>query len=195
MTFKARLFLALLCLPLAATAADDKGQYAIRGASLITCGVFSQEHAARGDLSKIVASWVDGYVTAINQTTPDTYELLSFESTELIMQVVDRHCRLHPNDRVFAVVNKLFEQIRDDRLSTKSDKITIEKDGREARHYVALIERVQRKLRTAGHYRGKIDGQFGPGMSSAIAAYQKSVGFEPTGFPDQATLWRLLRSE
>jgi len=195
MSLKTCFLLALMSLSLTATAADEKGQYAIRGASLIDCAVFSQEHAARGDVSKIIASWVDGYVTGINQTAPDTYDILSFETTELILEVLDRHCREHSGDRVFAVLNKLFEQLKADRLKTKSEKIAVEKGTWEAAHYVEVIQRVQRKLKAAGHYRGKADGKFSPELSSGIARYQKSIGFDPTGFPDQATLWRLLRSK
>ncbi|WP_227815161.1 peptidoglycan-binding domain-containing protein [Nitrogeniibacter aestuarii] len=195
MSLKTCLLLLGIGLSLPAAAADGKDQFAVRGASLIDCAVFSREHAARADVSKIVASWVDGYVSGINQATPDTYDILSFETTELILEIVDRHCREHPTDRVFSVVHKLFEQLKADRIKARADKILIEQDGRDAQHYTELIQRVQRKLKAAGLYQGKADGQYSPALSSGIAKYQTSIGFEPTGFPDQATLWRLLRSK
>lgn len=185
----------LALLPCAGHAADKQGQFAVRGAGLISCAVFAQEQAARGDVYKIVSSWVDGYVTGVNQYAPDTYDLLSFETTELLMAILDRHCRVHPTDPVFGVLMKLFDQLKADRLREKSTKLTLSKDKREATHYVELVRRVQRKLQKHGLYHGDIDGEFNPDTSRAIASFQKSIGFEPTGFPDQTTLWRLLRGD
>ncbi len=179
----------------AAHAADSKGEFAVRGAGLISCGVYAQEQSARGDIYLVVSSWVDGYVTGSNQHAADTYDLLSFETTELLMAIVDRHCRTRPQDPVFGVLNKLFEKLHAERLTAKSPKITITEGKREARHYVELIKRMQAKLRKAGHYRGKANGEFTPQTAKALEAFQKSIGFEPTGFPDQTTLWRLLRSD
>ncbi len=40
---------------------------------------------------------------------------------------------------------------------------------------------VQQNLRTRGHYRGLVDGRFGPQTRAAISAYQDSRSEEPTG--------------
>ena len=182
-------------LPGSALAADAEGQFALRGAALVPCSLYAQEHEARGDVYKIVASWVDGYVTGINQYLDDNYDLLPFETTELILEIVDRHCQTHPNDPVFGVVNGLFEKLKKQRLAHRSEKITVAKGGFQDRLYVELVKRVQSRLSKAGLYKGTVDGSFNEETSHAIAAYQESIGFQPTGFPDQATLWRLLRSD
>ena len=43
-------------------------------------------------------------------------------------------------------------------------------------------------------YSGEMTGTFGDSEQAAIAAFQTSAGLESTGFPDQVTLWKLLRS-
>jgi peptidoglycan hydrolase-like protein with peptidoglycan-binding domain len=58
--------------------------------------------------------------------------------------------------------------------------------------YEEVLRRVQQKLASAGFYRGPIDGTYDAKTRKAMQAYQTSVNLQPTGFPDQATLWRLL---
>ena len=192
-----KVFFAAAALLLASNARseDNRGQYAVRGAGLISCALYVQERAARDDVYLITAAWVDGYITGINQYASDTYDLLSFESTELLMAILDKHCQKNPADPVFGVLRSLFKKLWHDRLTGKSDKITIAVGKREARHYVQLINRVQEKLRAGGFYKGPIDGAFSPRTMEAVKRFQKSIEFEATGFPDQMTLWRLMRSE
>lgn len=192
----AGLLLALVtALPVRASAADAKGQFGLRGAGLIPCSLYAREEGARGDVYKIVASWVDGYITGSNQHADDTYDLLSFETTELILEILAGHCHEHPDDPVFGVINSLFEKLKRQRLTQKSEKIDVKKGGFQTRLYVEVVKRVQARLGETGFYHGGIDGSFNDETSRAFAAYQESVGLKPTGFPDQTTLWRLLRSE
>lgn len=175
--------------------ADKQGQYAIRGAGLITCALYTQERAARGDVYLMTAAWADGYITGINQHAPQTYDLLSFEGTELLMAILDEHCKTNPTDPVFAVLASLFKKLWPDRVTGKSDKTAIVIAEREAKHYVELIKRVQKRLQAKRLYSGEISGKYSPQTIEAMKRFQKSIGFATTGFPDQLTLWRLMRSQ
>jgi hypothetical protein len=186
---------ALLLAASAARSADDAGQFAVRGAGLINCALFVQARATQDDSYLVTAAWVDGYVTGINQHAEETYDALSFESTELLMAILDEHCRKNPTDPVFGVITNLFSQLWPDRLTGKSEKVTVAVGEREARHYVDLIGRMQQALRGAGFYEGSMSGEFSPETMGAVQRFQESIGFEATGFPDQVTLWRLLREE
>jgi peptidoglycan hydrolase-like protein with peptidoglycan-binding domain len=56
------------------------------------------------------------------------------------------------------------------------------------------VRQLQRSLVSAGiHVPGGVDGIFGPGTESAVAAYQRSRGLVPTGRADSATLSALGR--
>jgi len=48
-------------------------------------------------------------------------------------------------------------------------------------------------LTRLGLYKDQIDGRFTDATKSALIAFQSDNNFEMTGFPDQTTLWRLLR--
>lgn len=185
---------ALLLFAADARTADEEGQYAIRGAGLISCALYTRERATQGDVYLVAAAWVDGYITGINQYSPQTYDLMSFESTELLMAVLDDHCKANPADPVFGALTNLFKKLWPDRLTGRSDKATIAIGEKEARHYVELIERVQKRLQAEGFYTGTISGEYSAKTLEAVKQFQESIGFDSTGFPDQLTLWRLLRN-
>lgn len=176
-------------------ASDDRGAYAVRGVGLVTCATFSQARANHGDAYVAVAAWVDGYITGINQYAANTYDVAPFESTELFMQVASQYCRDHPQNRIFPVLLDVFKRLWPDRLTHASAKSPIAGAGHTTKLYVAIIERMQRKLQSGGYYKGPVNGEFSAQTVGALKAFQESIAFKPTGFPDQATLWRLLQGK
>lgn len=183
-------FIALL--PQFAVAADAKGQYGVRGAALASCAMYEKERAARSEIYRMIASWMDGYITGINQSAGDTYDIASFESTELLTALVSEHCKNNPETTVFAAVNALTGQFAANRLRAPSDKVEVSVGDNSVLLYEEALRRVQEKLAEAGHYDGKIDGTYDAQTQQAMQAYQESIEFRPTGFPDQLTLWRLF---
>ena len=174
-------------------AADENGQFALRGAGLLPCSVITRERAARSELYRLAAAWADGYLTGINQHQETTYDAVSFESTELLMAVVAEHCESHPKDPLFGVLNGLFKKLATDRLQEKSTKLEIRNGQLKTSLYVSTLMRAQDLLASYGHYAGDPSGKYDQATISALKGYQSAIGFEPTGFPDQATLWRLFR--
>jgi len=174
-------------------AADGAGQFALRGTGLLPCSVFTQERARRSELYRLAASWADGYLTGVNQHQDTTYDAASFESTELLMAVVAEHCQDNPSDPLFGVLNSLFKKLAIDRLQERSPKLEITNGQLTASIYVSVLTRAQDLLASYGHYSGDATGKYDVATIAAFKAYQSSIGFEPTGFPDQATLWRLFR--
>src|SRR3954469_23501049 len=57
------------------------------------------------------------------------------------------------------------------------------------------IERVQQHLKSAGLYRGAVDGEMGPETKQAVAQFQQQHGLGPTGVVDQQTLSALSTSQ
>ena len=175
-------------------AADDKGQFGVRGAGLIPCALYTKEREAQGDVYLMTAAWVDGYITGTNQHLSETYDSLSFETTELLTAILGKHCKKNPNDLIFPVVKNLLEKLHGDRLSVHSEKTDVTIGERKVSLYIEVLKRIQTKLASAGYYKGKIDADYGPSTIEAMKKFQRSIEFRPTGFPDQMTLWRLLRS-
>lgn len=54
-------------------------------------------------------------------------------------------------------------------------------------------EELQRRLRSKGFYDGEIDGLFGSGTMKSVAAFQRSIGATPDGYPTSIVLDQLRR--
>lgn len=175
-----------------AAAADDKGQFGVRGAGLVKCAVFESEREARSQVYQIVGAWMDGYITGSNQHADDTYDVVSFESTEMLAAVVSENCKKNPEAPVFAVLRAVIAQAGKNRLRAPSRQVEVAVGERKALLYEEVLRRVQQKLAAAGLYRGPIDGKYDANTQKALQAFQTSAKLQPTGFPDQVTLWRLL---
>lgn len=182
-------------LPRAGTAADAKGQFGVRGAGLVSCGLYVKAREARSEVYDVVAGWMDGYITGVNQYADDTYDAASFEGTELLAAMVNEYCKKHPDTPVFPVVNSLVKQFLKNRLTSPSHKITIAINDRKVSLYREVVRRVQRRLAAGGFYQGPIDGTYGTKVETGMKAFQKSIKLKPTGFPDQLTLWRLFNGD
>jgi len=195
-----RFFVVLILLVLSllitqgAFASDDKGQYALRGAGLLTCAIYEKEREAKSEAYLMTAGWIDGYLTGSNQYAPKTYDLLSFETTELITAILAKHCKNNPTDRVFAVLNSLLTKLHQDRMQSFSKKAEVAVGDRKIVLYVEVLKRIQKALASKGLYKGRISGNYDQATTAAMKDFQDSVKLKPTGFPDQITLWRLLRA-
>jgi hypothetical protein len=55
-----------------------------------------------------------------------------------------------------------------------------------------VLEKVQKVLKDAGLYSGKLDGDIGPGTFGALRIWQGSQGVSPSGLVDQLTLEKMM---
>lgn len=173
-------------------AADADGRFAIRGAGLLNCQNFIEERAKESPAYIMIGGWIDGYITGINQHLGDTYDITSFESSELIAQVLQNHCEDNPDDRLFTVLNSLFTKVEEDRIRSAGAPVIVEVGERSTRLYRPTVVRIQAALAELGLYTDEPTGFYDTASAEAMREYQASLNFEPTGFPDQATLWHLL---
>ncbi|GAB4532831.1 MAG: hypothetical protein Tsb0010_13760 [Parvularculaceae bacterium] len=176
-----------------ALAADADGKFAMKGAGFLPCGVYVQERASQSNVYYMIGGWLEGYLSAYNRFAADTFDVASFQSLELMLNLIDQHCQDNPDDRLFGVIDALLADFAESRIKTESIRVRIEEGPRQTQLYRETISRIQSKLAEKGLYHDEIDGRYAEAVKSAIMAYQSDIGFEMTGFPDQATLWRLLR--
>lgn len=54
-------------------------------------------------------------------------------------------------------------------------------------------QEIQQRLRAKGFYQGEIDGLFGSATMESVAAYQRSIGATPDGYPTSILLGQLRR--
>ena len=192
-----RLLLIALCFfvlqTTGALAADKAGNFALKGAGFLRCQVFVIEREKKSNIYYLIGGWVEGFISAHNKYVKDTYDILSFESLELLLRVMDGHCKSNPNDRLYSVLNSMIIKVTPDRLRQDSPRIEVGEGDRKTILYRETIRRIQTRLKGLGLYKGRIDGVFTEDTQSALIAFQSDIDLETTGFPDHTTLWRLLR--
>ena len=191
---RAAVLLSLLCIVAAnfALAADDDNQYAIKGLGLATCGKLAETQADI-ELKKAFVAWIDGYLTARNQLSPATFDLASWESSELILRLAIENCAKVPDVRVAQVFDAILRKLADSRLATKSLLVPATRDGNGLMLYAATLIRVTEVLSAQGYFEGSPSAEFNDQISAALSRFQQDKGIPVTGLPDQVTLWKLFR--
>lgn len=189
------LFGLMLLLAVPGHAADGNNRFALKGAGFLPCSVFVSEREKRSNVYFMIGGWIEGYVSAHNKLTPNTYDVMSFENLELLLSVIDHHCKSRPGDRLYPVLNTLLTQLWPDRIKSEDSRIRITEGKRQAQLYRETVQRMQVKLTELGLYKGPVDGRYTEATQSAIIAFQSDQSLAETGFPDQTTLWRLFRKK
>jgi len=174
-------------------AADKNGRFSVRGAGLLSCKIYTQERAKQSKAYLMMGGWLDGYITGLNQYEVDTYDGTSFESTELIAAIINDHCKTHPKDGLFAVTSSIMNSLKADRIRAGSPFVAVKIGTRQTHLYQETVRRLQKTLKKKGYYKGKISGKWNSKTQQALKTFQKKSKLQASGFPDQITLWRLLR--
>ncbi len=176
----------------AGRAAAPDGSFAIRGIGAGTCDELVKAVDARSPEVAWFAHWLDGYITAVNRYRADTFDVAPWPSTRLLLMLVDAHCRGNRDQPLYEVVHQLVVLLGTQRLVDRSEPVEIRVGERRRMLYRAVVRRLQQALIDRRLLAGRADGVFGPKTRAAVAAFQKEIGFEATGFPDDETLYKLL---
>ncbi|WP_282606338.1 peptidoglycan-binding protein [Pelagibius sp. Alg239-R121] len=177
----------------AALAADSNNKFAMKGAGFLPCQIYVKAREDKNNVYYMIGGWLEGYISAHNRLSEDTFDVMSFESLELLLSVIEVHCRSNPEDVLYGVVDSMLTEFGPDRLEASSPKVQIVEGERKTALYRETIRRMQVKLTELGLFKDEADGRFNDATRSALIAFQSDLNFETTGFPDQTTLWRLLR--
>lgn len=175
-------------------AADDAGRFAVRNAGMVTCRAFVDEKAKRSAEFNLYMGWIDGYISAANQFTKDTYDLVPWGNTIFLATLLESHCKKNPEQLFYVAVNKLAAALLKQRLRTQSELIGTSYRGKKTYIYKSILREVQGYLKKEKLYSSEPDGEFGPGTAKALEAYQKANGLAVTGLPDQITLYKIFTS-
>ncbi|MGF1640486.1 MAG: peptidoglycan-binding protein [Rhodospirillales bacterium] len=176
-----------------AIAADTTQTFALRGVALTSCEQFLKAMQERQENVLVAGGWMEGYITAVNQFTADTFDIAPWQSTQVLLGLVARNCERNPQAGFFQIVDSMVKFLTPARLRTQSERVLADTgSGAQMYLYRDTMRDVQTKLIELGFLKGGADGQFGPMTRSALESFQKSQQIEATGLPDQNTLFRLL---
>ncbi|MBL7002952.1 MAG: peptidoglycan-binding protein [Gammaproteobacteria bacterium] len=176
-------------------ASDSEGRFAIRNAGMNTCQNFIETKQRSPEKMGLYFGWIDGYISAANQYTEKTYDLIPWGNTLFLATLIENHCKNNPKERFYVAVNKLASAMIQDRLTEQSELIKTSYKGKKSYIYKRVLKDLQTKLGTLGFYKAKADGSYGPSTREALINYQKQNGLAQSGLPDQLTIYKILRSK
>lgn len=182
-----------------AQAVDRNGRYANIGVGLLNCAEYTRAYEAKNDRFINFGGWIDGYLSAVNFFEEKTFNILSWQSTDLLALSLNRFCGKNPKLQFAKAVQLVIRDIAPQRLPVATRPILIEDrvDGQNVRmiFYEETIRRMQRELARREFYKGDITGKFDDATRSAMSDFQTMQKRRPTGLPDQPTLLLLFTGE
>lgn len=179
-----------------AISASKNGQYSVSGLGASSCSQFLNVSKSN-DVRAIIeyANWLEGYITAYNYLSKDTFEALPIADRIGLLTFIRNGCANAPKTRISDMVLDLLESFEPYRLRTHSELIVAEHNGKRITVRRETLARAQMELQKKGLYTSTIDGLYGKGTRSALLSYQKSNNLAQTGLPDGGTLIPLLFTE
>ena len=190
---RATLVVSLLVMSVPSYAADKNGEFFVRGLGSHTCETYVAEKSRNSRTYYFFRSWLNGYITAYNNMTPDTFAVAPRMNIDSLAESLEATCKGHPDHQFGTAASAVLEALKPNRLREKPDVISATVGDRTVIVSRATMRAVQEALKERGYYGGAVDGLFGPKTRVAIAVFQSDEKLTLTGLPDQDTISRLLR--
>lgn len=176
----------------AARASDAEKRFSIKGVGIAPCSAFIKSYDERSQDALMFAGWLGGYMTAMNQELPETFDLAPWQSVEVLMLLTRDLCGRNPEEKVYRAAGALVRILSADRLTTYSEFVETVNGEHKTGVPKEVLRRIQERLKALNHYSGNPDGAYGSGTRKAIEAFQKQANVPVTGVPDQQTLVKLF---
>ncbi len=95
------------------------GHFQILGAGAVTC----QKYLDASDQDRVYAeTWWAGYVTAINRTTEETWNVVGKKSASEITDMLRKECSTDPSVLFAIAVHNVLEELYKTRTKLKPDE-------------------------------------------------------------------------
>lgn len=193
---KKKLFFLASCLlfvSVQAYSADEEGKFAGKGAGRKSCSDFSASIEQKNSDRQLYAGWLEGYFTSYNQFQTNNYDISPWQTTELLMVLLQRHCHLNPQVKYLEAVNSLIQAFFPIRLTSENRIVQIKVGESSAYYYEEILIRAKKRLKLLGYYEGDVESSaYTENDIAAFIAYQKKHKLSVTGMPDQKTLASLF---
>jgi hypothetical protein len=177
-----------------AAAADANHVFAVHGIGSLSCLDVSKA-LSNGDagVRDVLASWVFGYVTAINRNEPATYDLTPVQDGAALVNMVVGVCQKNSTTPVETVVNAVFQSLAKAKLPASSPEIMVTVGKQETVLRVSTLEKLQQVLASLKYMpTSDANGKFGRVTQVALIKFQTAQHMPQSGLPDPATVVRAL---
>ena len=110
----------MLCASATAYGADADGRYQIWGPGITNCKSYVEMATAQNaDFTKM-AFWAGGYLTAYNQLSDKTWDILGKDGTVSgVMLWLVGFCNKHPNEILAIAIRQFTAEHKDNRITSK----------------------------------------------------------------------------
>lgn len=175
-----------------AAAADSTGNFAVKGAGAAPCSLYLDAVAKKDQRFFMFAGWMEGMLTGINVYQTDTFDMVPWQSTDLLALAAAEACKRDPKASFHTAVVSVSRSLYNGRLRGRSDRIVLGKPPQQVALYAAVIAQAQTRLVALKLLKEKPTGKMSAATATALKAFQKANKLPETGLPDQITLYRLL---
>ncbi|MBI1386675.1 MAG: hypothetical protein GC150_17360 [Rhizobiales bacterium] len=216
MIFSSRMFHGLavalpLCVVQPAAAVDAQGGYAARGTpAVMRCadltrllqpaapaqpgvqGTPALNPAARAAQIGAFMAWVDGVLTGVNMSLPNTFDISPYRGASIVQALVVQRCAANPTLFVHQAVLQAVNALGPFRSQSDSPVVAISVNGNNLAIREDTLRQVQQALMTRGFLRaGRPDGRFTVSTRAALKRFQEAQRLPLSELPDPETLQRL----
>ena len=179
-------------------AADADGKFVSLGVGVAKCEQFLIARQQQSENYYLFGGWIDGYLSARNQLDENTYTLTPWQKIDVLAGFLTDYCVKNRDIAFQRAVMVMAEALKPQRLTESTETIEIRVPaGLETTLFKEVLIRAQNTLIEKGYgdgfTDGKATGKFDQITIDAIKQYQKQLGMTQTGFPDQITLFAILR--
>lgn len=182
----------LAALSMSALGADQNGKFAVKGAGKRTCADFVKAMENKSTDYYLYGGWLEGFISSYNQHQPNNYDITPWQTTELMLSLLQHHCLSNPESYFLSATNGLIKTLFPIRLDKENNLVKVQVGNGESYFYQEILMRAKARLKVLGLLENDTTPDFDRNDAIAFEKYQKSIGLEVTGMPDQKTLVSLF---
>lgn len=176
-----------------ALAADRDGKFAAKGAGRKACEDFVISAQQKDSEFLLYAGWLEGYLSAYNQFQNDNYDISPWQTTELFLVLLQRHCKDNNKIKFLDATNAMIKAFYPIRLDSEDTVLKVQVNDASAYYYQEILLRAKTRLKKMGFYKNEVSGdEFTADDVRAFSDYQQKLNLKVTGLPDQNTLTTLF---
>ena len=175
-----------------ASAADEDGKFAVKGAGKRLCSNFLLTAEQKSTDYYLYGGWLEGYISAYNRFQPENYDVTPWQTTELLLALLQQDCENNKERHFLTVTNSLLKALFPIRLPAESALVAIDVNNAKSYFYVEILKRAKQRLIKMGYLQDLGSNDFDQATLDAFKHFQSDRGLAQTGVPDQNTLMNLF---
>ena len=182
----------LLLSSITATAADPNGRFGIKGIGASACAEYLQAANAGSPWVGRYLGWVNGYLTRLNQTDAQTFDILPWQSTRMLYVLLGDYCRQNPDRSFGTAVYALTKALQTQRLTRESEVRQYTNDNGSIFLYEEVLRLAQKRLNEVAGSGIAVNGNLDDATTEALEKFQQANELLANGLPDEPTLQLLF---